>query len=149
MPDKTFACRVVTPSAQLFEGQLTYASIPAWDGLFGVLPGRAPVLARLGVGALEIRVADSEQGQGGDRAFFIRDGFVKMAAGELTVLAEHAVTAESLSEEDARAELAAAEARKVPDDATDAATQRERLTADVHAARAKLRVAQQHRGKAI
>jgi len=146
---KSFKCRVVTPSKQVFEGELTYASIPAWDGLFGVLPNRAPILARLGVGPLELRLADTDAHKGGDRAFFVRDGFVKMAGNELTVLAEQAVEAERLVEQEARAELAEAEARKVPENAEDKLAEQARLTDNVRAARAKLAMAERFRGKAI
>ncbi|TVQ62569.1 MAG: ATP synthase F1 subunit epsilon [Phycisphaerales bacterium] len=149
MAAKSFTCRVVTPSKKLFEGELEYASVPAWDGLFGVLPNRAPILARLGVGPLELRVADTDKGKGGDRGFFIRGGFVKMAANELTVLAEQAVEAERLVEQEARAELAEAEARKVPEGATDRMGEQAKLTEDVRAARAKLAMAERYRGKAI
>jgi hypothetical protein len=47
---KTFRCRLITPAAQLLDAPVTYASIPAWDGLFGVLVNRAPIVAKLGVG---------------------------------------------------------------------------------------------------
>ena len=36
---KTFRCSIVTPVASIFEGELTYASIPAWDGQLGMMPG--------------------------------------------------------------------------------------------------------------
>ncbi len=43
MAQKTFRCKVVTPTASLLDEPVAYASVPAWDGLFGVLPGRAPI----------------------------------------------------------------------------------------------------------
>ena len=46
-------CRVVTPTEELLSEPITHAQIPAWDGLFGVLPGHAPFVAELGIGEHE------------------------------------------------------------------------------------------------
>ncbi len=108
MAKKSFRCKLVTPTAALVDNQVTYASIPAWDGLMGVLAGRAPILARLGMGELRLEFADSDKGEGGERSFLVEDGFVKMANDELTILAERATPAENLTMADAEAELKAA-----------------------------------------
>lgn len=110
MAKKSFRCKLVTPTAALVDDQVKYASVPAWDGMMGVLPGRAPILARLGTGELRLDFADSEKGEGGTRSFLVEDGFLKMAGDELTILAELAVPAESLTIADAEAELRAAQA---------------------------------------
>lgn len=139
MPD-TLHCRLVTPDAELLSEPVAYASVPAWDGLIGFQPGRAPLVARLGTGELRL---DFPAGKGsGSRHYFIDRGFVKMGEGELVILAEKAVPAERIIEQDARAELAAAEARTVPADAADRMAAQERLTHDRNAARFKLRMAQ-------
>lgn len=104
----SFRCRLVTPTAALVDDQMRYASIPAWDGLFGVQPGRAALLARLGTGELRLDYADSAKGAGGSRTFVLDGGFVKMAGEELTILAESAVAAETITVADAEAELKAA-----------------------------------------
>ena len=85
---KTFRCRLITPAAQVLDDQITYASIPAWDGLFGVLPGRAPIVAKLGKGKLRL---DYPAGApGASKTFLIDDGFVQMVDNKLTVLATKA-----------------------------------------------------------
>jgi F-type H+-transporting ATPase subunit epsilon len=104
----SFRCRLVTPTAALVDDQVKYASVPAWDGLFGVQPGRAALLARLGTGELRLDYADSGKAPGGSRTFVLDGGFVKMAGDELTILAESAVAAETLTPTDAEAELKAA-----------------------------------------
>ena len=136
----TFNCRLVTPDAELLSEAVTYANVPAWDGLMGFEPGRAPIVARLGMGELRLDFP-SDKGSG-SRHFFIDQGFLKMGDGELTILAEKAVPAEKLIEQDARAELAEAEARKVPTDAPDAGLAQERITHERNAAKEKLRLAQ-------
>jgi F-type H+-transporting ATPase subunit epsilon len=125
LAEKTFHCRVVTPTEQLVEGEMTYASVPAWDGLFGVLPQRAPLLARLGLGELKLHHAAEGGSAGGDRSFLVDGGFVKMADNKLTILAERAIPAEELTLTEAEAELAEAEARRMPEDAAQQAAVRQ------------------------
>lgn len=141
MAQKTFNCRLVTPTASLVNGPVTYASVPAWDGLFGVLPGRAPILARLGTGELRLEFPDSGGGKGGGRSFLVEGGFVRMANNELTILTERATPAETITETDAEAELRAALARTVPADAANRVQQLDRIRKDQQRARAKLTLA--------
>jgi len=108
----TFRCRLITPDAQVFDDQAISAVLPAWDGLIGVLPNRAPMVMQMGTGELRVDFPDSGAAKGGSRSFFVDDGFVQMVDNELTILAASAVAAEKLTESDAQAELAAAEARR-------------------------------------
>lgn len=139
MPD-TLHCRLVTPNAELLNEAVTYASVPAWDGLIGFQPGRAPLVARLGMG--ELRLDFPAANGSGSRHFFIDSGFLKMGDGELVILAERASPAEQIFEQDAKAELAEAEARTIPADAPDRLAAQERITRERNAARTKLRLAQ-------
>jgi F-type H+-transporting ATPase subunit epsilon len=136
---KTFRCRLITPTAQVLDEQVTYASVPAWDGLFGVLPDRAPIVAKLGLGELRL----DYDGKGASKSFLVEDGFVQMIENRLTVLATKAIPVESLSETEAKAELAEAEARVIPGAAQGAERKAEvdRISKDRSRARAKLRLA--------
>ncbi len=145
---KTFRCQLVTPNAKLLDDDVTYANVPAWDGLFGVMPGRAPMLAQLGLGQLTVTFPDTT-GKGGERSYVIDGGFVKMSDNTLTILAEAAFPAEEITETAAKAEIAEAEARSVPADAPDPAAAQERLQRDRRRAALKLRVAQDGRIKGI
>jgi F-type H+-transporting ATPase subunit epsilon len=142
----TFRCRLVTPDAELLSDAVTYASVPAWDGLMGFQPGRAPIVARLGMGELRL---DFPGSKGGSRHFFVDQGFVKMGDGELTILAEKAVPAERIAEQDAKAELAAAEARQVAPNVPDRLAAQDRITHERNAARTKLRLAQSSKNSGI
>ncbi len=135
MAKKSFRCKLVTPAAALVDDQVTYASIPAWDGLMGVMPGRAPILARLGLGELRLDFADTEKGEGGSRAFLVEDGFVKMANDQLTIIAERATPAENLTLAEAEAELRAAQG--APANTT---AELEKRNKDGQRARAKLQM---------
>lgn len=136
----TLHCRLVTPNAELLSEEVTYASVPAWDGLVGFQPGRAPLVARLGMGELRLDFPASKGS--GSRHFFVDSGFLKMGDGELIILAEKATPAEQILEQDAKAELAEAEARTIPADATDRLAAQERIAHERQAARTKLRLAQ-------
>jgi len=149
LAQKTFHCTVVTPTEKLVDGEMTYASVPAWDGLFGVLPGRAPLLARLGLGELTIHNADMNSSPGGNRSFLVDGGFVKMAENSLTILAERAIPAETITLTDAQAELAEAEARTVPAAAADATARRAAIGRDRERARLKVRMARGVQGRGI
>ena len=139
---KTFRCKVVTPTAALIDEDVTYASVPAWDGLFGVLPGRAPILARLGVGELKLTPADAASGA--EKSFVVEGGFVQMAENTLTVLAEKAAPAESLSVSVAEAEVKSLEARRIPEGPEHHA-QAERLKRELDGAKARLKAARTKR----
>ncbi len=136
---KTFRCKLVTPTASLMDEAVTYASVPAWDGLFGVLPGRAPILARLGLGELRVEPAEGSKA-GTGKSFFIEGGFVQMAGDQLTVLAERATPADKLNTADAEAQLKAAYAKLVPEGA-DRATKAAALERERATARARLEMA--------
>lgn len=149
MAGNTFRCRLVTPTASLLDEQVVYASVPAWDGLFGVLPQRAPILAKLGLGELRLDFPeDAKKGTGGSRSFVVEGGFARMAAGELTILAERATPAESLTDAEAAAELKKIEdqMKAVPAGAPGRAEKLEALDGARRAALLKQRVAREKKG---
>ncbi len=77
---------VVSPESILFEGEATSAVVPAFDGLLGILPRHAPLMALLGTGTLTVR-------QGSDqRRFQVGGGFVQVRENTVRVVAEEART---------------------------------------------------------
>ena len=102
-----FKCSVVTPQKEVFEGDVAYASIPAWDGLVGVAPQRAPMLLKLGDGVLRLDVQE-----GDPRRFFLGGGFAQMKDDRLTLLSDEAVASGEVDREETRAALAESEARR-------------------------------------
>ncbi len=103
---KTLRCAIVTPSEPVFDGDIEYASIPAWDGQLGVMAGQSPLLTRLGVGSLRIDSLDGES-----RFFLLDSGFGQVSGDQLTLITEDAIPAENLTVAEADAELAEANAR--------------------------------------
>lgn len=150
MASTTFHCKLITREAVLLDQPAHAAVVPAWDGSFGVLPGRAPMVARLGTGALRLDFPDQPNakdpgaGKGGSRSYFLDGGFVQMVDNALTILTEQAVPAESLQLADAEAELAEAEARITE------GMDREQIDAihrDKERARVKVRIARAFRAQ--
>jgi len=75
---------VVSPEQVLFEGDASSVVVPAYDGLIGILPRHAPMLALLGHGRLTVRTSE------GDRRFTVGGGFVQVRADVVRVVAEQA-----------------------------------------------------------
>lgn len=132
MVAKTFRCTIVTPADSIFDDEVGYASVPAWDGQVGVMVGASPMLCRLGTGGLRLDLSD-----GGKRFFYVDGGFAQVQGDVLTLLADRAVPAESLTREEAQAELAEANAR-----VAQAGEDHQKVTADQQRAMAKLSVLQ-------
>lgn len=127
----SFQCTLVTPERQLVDQLVTYASIPAWDGLLGIEPQRAPLMVKLGAGALRL---DGESGQ--SDVYFVAGGFAQMKDNRLSLVADAAIPADQIDKAAARAELEAAMAMEAA--GTEAIDQKMKK---VETARAKLAVA--------
>jgi F-type H+-transporting ATPase subunit epsilon len=123
---------VVTPESTVLETTAKFVALPLYDGEIGILPGRAPLIGRLGYGELRVEVSDHETVR-----LYVDGGFVQVAAGVVSVLTNRAVPETALDAEVARAHLASAMARKA--DTDEAIALRERLERQ---ARAQLRLAQ-------
>lgn len=114
-----FRCSLVTPERQLFDEEVVYASIPAWDGQLGLMHQRAPLLAKLGSGTLRLDLA-----QGGSRWFFVGGGYAQMKDNNLSLVTGEARQAEEIVRTEAEAALKEAEARVARSD--DEVTRKER-----------------------
>jgi len=102
----TFHCSVITPERAVLETDATFVAFPAHDGEVGILPNRAPLLYRMGIG--ELRVETPE----GKHVLFVAGGFAQMVENRLTLLTEQA---KRIDEIDAAAvERALEEARSMP-----------------------------------
>ncbi len=104
---ETFHCSVVTPERAVLECEATFATFPAWDGEVGILPMRAPLLYRLGIGTLRVETGGETQ------RFFVDGGFAQMVDNKLTLLTEQARAADEIERAAATEALAAARALSV------------------------------------
>jgi len=77
---------VVSPERVLFDGEAAALTVPAYDGLLGILPRHAPMLALLGKGILKVRLRS-----GGQQRFRVSGGFVQVHANTVRLVTEEAV----------------------------------------------------------
>ena len=127
----TFQCKIVTPTAEAYSGEATYASFPAWDGQYGMMKGLSPLLSTLAAGTLRI---DTQEGS---QKFLIEGGFAHVDGENLTLVTEGAIPAEELDLTEAEAELAEASARVTTDSADRKAVERDQRVAMAKVALAK------------
>jgi F-type H+-transporting ATPase subunit epsilon len=100
---KTVQCVIVTPERAVLDETVDFVAVPMYDGELGVLPGRAPLIGRLGYG--ELRTVHGQE----VRRFFIDGGFVQIRANVVTVLTARAIPAKDIKPEAAEEALRAAQ----------------------------------------
>lgn len=123
-------CVVVTPEKALLDEVADFVVLPMYDGELGVLPGRLPLIGRLGYGELRIKHGSHT------KKYFVDGGFAQVRADVVTVLTARAVEAEKIDVRDVEQSLqqALAAPPTTPEAAEANARTQER-------ARAQLRVA--------
>jgi len=87
---------IVTPERKILTVHASEVVVPGVEGYFGVLPGHAPFLTRLGVG--EISYKDST----GTHYLAAADGVVEVLPNRVTILARLCETAREIDVERAR-----------------------------------------------
>jgi F-type H+-transporting ATPase subunit epsilon len=132
--DRTLHCVVVTPERALLDETADFVALPMYDGELGVLPGRAPLIGRLGYGELRIRRGSNTQ------HFFVDGGFAQVRANTVTVLTSKALRA---TEIDTAAAARLVEQPQASGGAPQTAEQRHRVQ---ETARVQLRIARQAGG---
>jgi F-type H+-transporting ATPase subunit epsilon len=132
-------CVVVTPEKAVFDQHADFVALPMYDGELGVLPGRAPLIGRLGYG--ELRVQKGKE----TRSLYVDGGFVQVRSNVVTVLTARALTPEEIKPDAAQQALASALAAQGKAAGTEA--QEAQLVAQ-DKARAQLRVARHKQGGA-
>ncbi|MCX7408918.1 MAG: F0F1 ATP synthase subunit epsilon [Planctomycetales bacterium] len=96
---------IVTPERTLFDEPVSALRFPLYDGDIGVLPGRLPLIGRLGSGELKVTAASGEQ------SFFIDGGFAQVQGSVISLLTHRALPAKDLSVAEAEKQLASADAK--------------------------------------
>src|SRR5712692_7845651 len=83
-------CVLVTPERAVLDEPVDFVALPMYDGELGVLPGRAPLIGRLGYGELRIRHGATT------RRFFVNGGFAQVRSNVVTVLTPRALRGEDI-----------------------------------------------------
>lgn len=106
----TFHCSVITPERSVLDCEARFVAFPAHDGEIGILRGRAPLVCKLGIGALRAEAAD------GEKLLYIDGGFAQMLGNDLTILTSAARSVKELNPAAAQKALDDAQAMTVRDD---------------------------------
>jgi F-type H+-transporting ATPase subunit epsilon len=93
MAAKTLRLVIVTPEKTLLDEPVAALRFPLYDGDIGILPGRLPLIGRLGAGELKVTLEDGVT----ERTFFIDGGFVQVKQGVVTLLTNAAIPAGEVS----------------------------------------------------
>ena len=123
-------CMVVTPEATALEEAAEFVAVPLYDGELGIMPGRAPLIGRLGFGELRLRSGAKTV------RYYIDGGFVQVADNVVSILTNRVVPADRVNVQAASEQLEAAIEKHAPTDEAQAA--RDRM---IGQARAQIRVA--------
>jgi F-type H+-transporting ATPase subunit epsilon len=108
--NKKLQCVVVTPEKTLFDEWVDFVALPLYDGEVGVMPGRTPLIGRLGFGELRTKTGDVS------RRYFVDGGFVQVRDDVLTVLTNRAIPAQHLDAVAAAKELETLASQRVTTD---------------------------------
>lgn len=103
LTSKPLQCVVVTPEKAVLDETCDFVAVPMYDGELGVLPGRVPMIGRLGCGELR-----TKKGAAIHR-YYIDGGFVQIRSNVVTVLTHRAIPAENINVNAAQETLAAAQ----------------------------------------
>ena len=130
MPDR-LQFELVTPERLLLSEMVEMVVVPGTEGNFGVLPGHAPLISTIRPGMIEIY-----QGQTVTRRIFIVSGIAEVTPERCTVLADEAVSPDTLDRGSIESDLQTVEGNlpslreRVARAAAD--TDRERLLIELH-----------------
>jgi F-type H+-transporting ATPase subunit epsilon len=103
---------LVTPETTLVDEPVSALRFPLFDGQIGILPGRAPLIGRLGYGELNVTHLD-----GSHASYFVDGGFVQVKQGIVSLLTDRALTRNQIDPAAAQEKLREASARTAHSDA--------------------------------
>ena len=135
VPSRSVQCVVVTPERAVLDETVDFVVLPMYDGELGVLPGRAPLIGRLGYGELRLRRGETIQ------RFFVDGGFAQVRSNVVSVLTPRALRAEEINTQAATQALEVAHTLALTPEAQEAQWKTQER------ARAQLRIARRARGE--
>jgi F-type H+-transporting ATPase subunit epsilon len=130
MADTQIRCVVVTPERTEVDVQCDSLTLPLFDGELGILPGRAPMVGRLGFGILKLRAGSNVT------EWFVDGGFVQVTRDGTYILTDRLLKPDQIDKKQAEEDLNKALAIK--SNSAEAASLKERALAQ---SRAKVRLA--------
>ena len=118
-----FRCQVVTPTRELFNGEVSYAEIPGEIGNFGILAGHEKIVATNRPGVAILTMPDGKE----KISFVIYEGVTQMVDDRLILMGRMGTKLDEIDAEDVkakademRANIAELEGKAADDEAADA-----------------------------
>lgn len=99
-------CIVVTPEKTELDVHATSVVIPLFDGEIGILPGRAPMIGRLGYGLMTVKSGSTTT------QHYVDGGFVQVTREAVYVLTDRLLNPTKIDGNQAKADLEAANVMK-------------------------------------
>src|SRR5687767_2394515 len=103
-------CVVVTPERALLDEPADFVALPLYDGEIGILPGRAPLVGRLGFGELRIRKGAVT------KKYYVDGGIVQVRDNVVSVLTSRAMPLEEVTAQTVKQATEKAAAVKTTDE---------------------------------
>ena len=113
MKKDSFSLEVITPEKVLIRQDAASIVLPAGNGSLGILPGHAPLIAKVGIGILKVRDTGKKE-----KLVFVNDGFIMVSLEGVTILARSAEAGEKIDVRRATAAKERAEQRLAHRDQT-------------------------------
>ncbi len=101
---RSLRCLVVTPEATVLDETADFIVVPLFDGELGILPGKSPIVGRLGFGELRMKSA------GKTLHYYVDGGFVQVQDNVVSILTSNSVSHDTLVVAEARDALRHAQA---------------------------------------
>jgi F-type H+-transporting ATPase subunit epsilon len=139
MADDSIKLEVVTPLEEAVSTMVSEVTAPSVEGEFGVLPGHRPLLAALDFG----RVRFESKGKTCEAA--VGPGYAEVGPGQVTLLVENWIPAESLALDEVRDELARADLKVKELSGQESTAEYKQALRDARWAGVQLEVVQRHR----
>ena len=125
----TLHCIVVTPEETAFETDAESIIVPLFDGQKGVMTNHAPMIGRLGNGALTLTTGGTTE------SHYVEGGFIQVLDNVVSILTNRVGAIEDLNKDELEGNLR--DALAMPGNSVEKLDQREQV---VNAVRAQLRV---------
>lgn len=91
---------LTTPEKTLRDEMVRSLQVPMFDGQYGIRPGHAAIVGRLGSGRMKVETAE-----GKTEEYFVDGGFVQVKGQNVSVLTGRALTLDQIDAEAAKKEL--------------------------------------------
>ncbi|MGX6960322.1 MAG: F0F1 ATP synthase subunit epsilon [Rickettsia endosymbiont of Pentastiridius leporinus] len=102
--NETILVKIITPLNIAFEEQAKMVTLTGEEGMFGVLPGHAPMLVSLTAGLVQVYIDNIHEPK---ITYLISGGMTEVTGSYINIVTETAINATNLSEAEITTKLIA------------------------------------------